>query len=275
MIKRLIKRVLLVGFTLIAALALSAWWGYHQSKKVPDFYRNAIQSSKVSAEEVAESSEQMQAQVEQLQADVEQVGLWEAVFAEEQINAWLIDQLPQHFQKLQAKGLQDPQIKVDEGNVTAAARIKSRRFDGVVSCNLSIQMTDQPNCLAIKLNSIYAGALPLPLAGLKDNIAKIFAKTSLNLRWDDQDGETVALIDIPQKYSGMEAAPVIVEFIELNDGKVCLAGRSGEGTLADFEPRGAVYEIASLKNRPEASLDYPRRSVHGGGAGSDETISLD
>ncbi|MCC9600224.1 hypothetical protein LOC67_06600 [Stieleria sp. JC731] len=269
MFKRLIKRVLLVCVGLVAAASISAWWGYRQTKKVPEFYQRAISTSKTSTAEVVQSSEKMQARVEQLQADVEQAGLWEAVFAENQINAWLIDQMPRYFKKLQAKGLQDPQIKIDEGNIIAAAQIKSRRFEGVVSCDLGIQMTDQPNCLAIKINSIYAGALPLPLVSIQDSISKIFAKSSLNLRWDTHDGETVALIDIPQKYEGMDASPVIVEFIELAEGQISFAGRSGEGTLAEFEPRGAVYRIASAEDRRDSQLTFPIHSVHGEGVAID------
>ncbi|OYP38396.1 hypothetical protein [Rhodopirellula sp. MGV] len=267
--KRLIKRILLVGVGLVAAASISLWWGYRQSRKVPEFYQRAISTSRTSTAEVVQSSEKMQARVEQLQADVEQAGIWEAAFAEDQINAWLIDQMPRYLKMLQSKGVQDPQIKIEEGNLIAAALVKSRRFEGVVSCDIGIQMTDQPNCLAIKINSIYAGALPIPLVSVQDGITKIFAKSSLNLRWDNHEGETVALIDIPQKYSGMDASPVIVEFLELTDGRISFAGRSGEGTLAEFEPRGSIYKIASVKDHSENSIDFSIPNVHR------DSVSLD
>ena len=104
--KRLTKRLILTGVFIGVASSAGMIWTHHQINKVPDFYKEAISSSKASSDAVVLDSQRMQSRVEKLQSDVERVGIWEADFAEEQINAWLIDQLPKYFANLQAKGLQ-------------------------------------------------------------------------------------------------------------------------------------------------------------------------
>ncbi|MDV6029780.1 MAG: hypothetical protein F9B45_06665 [Phycisphaera sp. RhM] len=247
---RLINRLLLVGALLVASLGATAFWAHRETKKVPEFYERAIAAPPPQA--VAESVEQIESDVQKLQDDVAQPGLWQAQFAAEQINAWLIDQLPKRFPTLEAKGLQEPRVMIQDGLLMAAARFKDQRLDAVLSCELSVQLTDQPNRLAVSIKQIRAGALPLPLSQFQDRIKLIASKTNLNLQWDTQDGESIALIDVPDRYPGHMDGSVIIESIELADQHLTVTGQTGDLHSSTFTPQGEIYKLAQLDDEPES-----------------------
>ncbi|KAA5540063.1 hypothetical protein FYK55_22400 [Roseiconus nitratireducens] len=252
---RWIKRVLLVGAVACVLMGLAAGWAFRQSRKVPEFYERAVELP--SRERLVASSERMQAEVQQLQEDVGQLGHWQASFTADQLNAWLVEQLPQKFPEFRARGLQDPRIVIDGNTLRIAARFKDKRFDAVLSCELEVQLTDQPNCLAIRVQRIRAGALPLPLSQFQEKIKQFSERTNLNLQWETGDEETVALVDIPLRYHGQESEDVVLESIELTDDRVSVAGRTGSEVHQAYAPQGPVYTVAQNLSEDPSLLDPP------------------
>lgn len=226
--KRWLRRVLIASAGVLVFLLLSSWWVSHQTQQVPEFYQRAVVV--LPPEQLAESSEQLEADVEKLQADVKRRGAWEASFEVEQINAWLADQLPKRYPDLQAKGLAEPRIMIEDGTMHAAARIDGNRIKAVVSCELSVQLTDQPNQLAIVVGALRAGALPLPVSQFQGTIQRLLKRTKLDLKWETLDGQTVALIQVPSEYPGYSDKPVVIESIDLSSGQLRVIGQSGSST---------------------------------------------
>ena len=130
-------------------------------------------------------------------------------------------------------------------------------------------MTDRPNCLAIEVRSVQMGALPVPLMSVKDSISKVVAKTNLNLRWESDQGKSLALIDLPEIYSPTKSTSVTLEFVELSEGQINVAGRTGRDADLGFEPRGAVYKIASTDDQGDRPRNHRMDKIHSG------AISLD
>jgi hypothetical protein len=268
--RRLIKRLLFVGVILVVSVAATARWAHHQTRKVPEFYERAIAASPTVA--LVQSSETLEANVQQLQDDAARIGQWEAAFSAEQINAWLIEQLPKRLPMLKPRGLQDPRIMIEDGMLRAAARFKDHRMDAVLSCELSVKLTDHPNRLAISVMVIRAGALPLPLSQFKERIKKITSNTNLNLQWETREGETVALIDVPDAYPGHVDGSVVIESIELSDQRLTVAGQTGESQAFSFEPRGPVYRVASIVDDVPIGGSFPVRRVHADDVGLDSSL---
>lgn len=256
---RLIKRLMLVGVLLFVSLGSTAWWAHSQTQMVPEFYERAIALPKPA--DLVKSSEELEANVQQLQDDATQLGTWQAEFSVEQINAWLIEQLPKRFPTLRAKGVQDPRVMIEDNLVVVAARFKDPRLDAVLSCELGVQLTDQPNRLAISVHGIRAGALPLPLSQFKDRVKKIADKVNLNLSWETRDGETVALVDVPSQYPGRVDESIIIESIELSEQQLIVSGQTGDLQTAVFTPQGPIYEVASLDEASKFQAPLSVRNV--------------
>lgn len=269
---RLIKRVLVVGIVAFVAFLLVARWAIEQSKKVPEFYQHAI--AQTPPEELEKSSRELEARVEQLHEEVQESGEWEAAFSAEQINAWLAAELPKRFPSLQAKGVQDPRVLISKECVSVAARFNNRHIDAVLSCDLTVRLTDQPNRIAVRVENLRAGALPLPLSQFQELIVKAAAKADVSLHWEDDEDGAVAIAQWADESSLEQAKHFTLEWIELEDSELIVAGRSGDAAFQSFEPRGPVYTLASLPEsqtvgEASSAVTLSSRSVQEGEFGED------
>lgn len=260
---RRLKRLTLLAVLSIGALLGTARWAVQQTRKVPDFYERAVGSEPEA--NLQRSSEQLEANVKRLQHDIAESGLWDASFTTQQINAWLSRQLPLRFPTLAARGLQEPRIQIEDNRAVVAARYRDHRFDAVLSCELSVQLTDHPNRLAVTVESIKAGALPLPVSRFKERIVQFAERAKIALEWDEEaDGGSTALLDLAIGSPGTDDDPRVIEWIELADQQLSVAGRSGQGLDTVFRPRGPVYKLASVEGS-SASTSKSIRSFHAEG----------
>lgn len=159
--RRWIKRLTIAATFLLLVGGIVAWWLLRQTQHVPEFYTRATAQL---PEETAAASRRLQADVKRLQEDAAKVGFWDADFSDDEINAWLVEELPRIFPQLLARGASDPRVVIEDGRIRAAVRYKDRRIDTVISCEVQVALTEQPNMLALKVNGLKAGALPLPLS---------------------------------------------------------------------------------------------------------------
>lgn len=237
-----------LGFTSLCVLAMlgASWWAVSQSKHVPDFYTRARNQSGPNAEM---ARNQLQHDVEQVRRQSRLSGYWKASFSEEEINAWLQSELSERFTRLFEHGVSDPAIALENGQLLAAARYTSRRWDTIVSCRLSVEMTEEPNMLAIALSDLKAGALPLPLEPFVRKISKEAAMGDLDIRWDFTEAGPIALVTIPQEDPRFVIAPLVIESISLIAGQLQMAGRTGSEASDEYQPRGPVHRFVSYQRR--------------------------
>jgi len=230
-------------FSIVALLAVaSSWWALRRTQVVPDFYTQAAKALPADLDSAVVS---LQEDVIQLRGDASKLGSWNATFTDDQINAWLAQQLEIEFPQLLPPGVIEPRILIDNGKVMAAARYQNHHIDTVVSCEVSVALTEQANVLAIRISNLRAGALPLPLASFLRGISQEAAKSDLEVRWDLGRGGPIALVTIPSEHPGYLHSPVIVESVNLNDGLLLLAGNTGTEARQAFKPQGPVYHLAS------------------------------
>ena len=85
-------------------------------------------------------------------------------------------------------------------------------------------LTDEGD-VAIRLLSVQAGALPLPVMQVADDMARACQNLSLPVRWTQVAGQPIALVDVNQDATA-KAKRVHVDAIELRDGSLYLAGHT-------------------------------------------------
>jgi hypothetical protein len=238
-------KVVAIAGTLIPLIGLSAtWWAVEQTQHVPEFYERA--TSRLPASTV-EASQHLKAEVQQLQSDAAMIGSWHASFSADEINAWLIEELPKKFPRLLAKGASQPRIVIEDGRVLAAVRYKDHRIDTVISCELQVELTEQPNMLAFRVQHLKAGALPLPLGNFRRGISKEAAKGDIDIRWDATESGPIALVTVPSEHPRYVNSPVIVESVQLTEGTLNLSGQTGPLARASYTPEGPLYRFVSYR----------------------------
>jgi hypothetical protein len=82
----------------------------------------------------------------------------------------------------------------------------------------------EPNVLALEICKARAGRLPLPLKRVLDEISAAAAQAKVQLHWRYVGGSPVAQITLPEPHESGRL--VWIEALELEDGKIYVAGRT-------------------------------------------------
>ena len=114
--------------------------------------------------------------------------------------------------------------------LTLGFRTTSGGVETVISVDASVSLTEE-GAVAIRLISVRAGALPLPVLQLADELADACQKLKLPVRWTQQDGKPVALVEI------RTTEPVYVDAIQLDEGQLYVAGHTETEERECNEPR--------------------------------------
>jgi len=258
-----IQRVSIVMASLVGISSLAAWWAVQQTQYVPEFYALATQEG--SKPDLA-ASRKLQADVERLQSDASRIGTWLAAFTDDEINAWLSEELSRKFPRLDAWGASEPRIRIEDDRVLVAVRYQRGKIDTVVSCELQVELTEEPNMLAFRVQNLRAGALPLPLSKFLQGITKEAARGDIDVHWDMTQAGPIALVNVPSDEPRYALSPVVVESVLLIDGALMVSGHTGKLSRQTYRPQGPVYQFVSYQpgdNRNDHGPRWSARSESG------------
>ena len=215
---------------LLALLAggVTVYLGYRATQQVPEFYDQVLH---VEPQVQQVAGYELEQQVLQLHNEVRETGDWEALFTDEQINGWLAFDLPEKFADALPPGVSEPRVEVEPHQAQIACRYETGQFRSVVSLALEIQLTDEPNVLAVRICQARAGMLPLPLSRFLDQISQRAGQADIMVRWTQQDGDPVALVTIPMRHEQYPRREIHLDTVELREGAVYLAGSTRPDTV--------------------------------------------
>lgn len=217
-------RLIIVALFLLTAFAgVGGFLLYSASRHEPQFYRQALQ---IEPEAQREAGDALEQSVLNLHNSARDEGRWEAVFTEAQINGWLAADLPEKFPHMLPAGTDLPRVSIDPEQIKIACRYQRGKVNTVISFNLGVNLTTEPNTLAVRVSKVRAGALPVPLKRFLAPITKAGADSDIELRWSQVDGDPVALVTVPHQHEDYAHREIYLESIEMRDGEIALAGRT-------------------------------------------------
>ena len=126
------------------------------------------------------------------------------------------------------KKIRDPRIAISPDMLTLGFRTKSGGLETVISVDASVFLMED-GAVGIRFLSVRAGSLPLPVMQLADDIAKACQQLPkpLPVRWTQQDGQPVAIVEIHSDESSDRH--FFIDSIELGEGELYLAGHTEVG----------------------------------------------
>ena len=116
---------------------------------------------------------------------------------QQQINGWLATQLNGNLHVSLPEGIRNPRILIDQLQQTLFFTLERSRFTSVISIQLTIGLSEQPNTIEIKLNSLHAGNLPIRIKRVFDEVESAMARSGVDFKWKPGTDRTVAIVRIP------------------------------------------------------------------------------
>ncbi len=207
-----------IAICLAVVLVLLLVGLYFAARYEPAFYRKALEADKA---DLAKGSDRMVRQAAALQSVGQRDGRWEATITAAEINGWLAVDLPKNFPNTLPPSLHDPRVAIDPSGITVACRFRQGAIDSVLSLAVQPYLA-APNVIALRVLRARAGALPVPLRQVLDEISEAARAAQLALQWQHAGGDPVALLPL----SADENADRIVriETIELREGEIYVVG---------------------------------------------------
>jgi len=219
---RLVLWFSLAGLLLLAGAALVLYRG---TQHVPEFYRQALSPQGSLAEQV-QRGDDLERKALALRNAAIKPGAWRAEFSDAEVNGWLAAILPQNHPGNLPAEVREPRVKLDDGSVRLGWRLDGPRFQAVISLQAELYLTDQPNQIAIRLQAVRAGWVPVPLTPFLEEVSDAARRAGVDLSWSQQDGDPVALLRVPAQHPKYPARELRLDALELSDGKLTVAGHT-------------------------------------------------
>jgi hypothetical protein len=239
------RRWIVLGLGVLGVLAApgAVWVGLNHQ---PRFYRRM---AAVPPERRRAEAKRFVAQSLQLRNDICNEDRGEAVFTDEEVNAWLAEDLVTHFADQLPAGVHEPRVAFEADRVTLAFQLDRGPIRSVIWV-VARARVPEGNVLALTLEKIRAGVVPLPAEELTGRIDAQARRHGLDVRWGQDGDQPVALI----RYSPAPGRrDIVLERLLLQDGRIHLAGRSQRSAGAMANP--------TLPSRRMLQSTFPKRNT--------------
>jgi hypothetical protein len=245
MLKKLSKRVKAAAATVgvLTAIPSAAWLSLTYE---PSYYRAMVNLPK---EERAGKARHFVAQSLQLRNDIVNEPSWEAIFSDQEVNAWLAEDLVTYFADQLPPEVQDPRVLFETNRVILAFHLNRNGVQSVITV-VARPRVPEGNTVELTLEKIRAGILPVPADNILDRITEYVRMRGMDVHWQRREGYPVLVM----KYTpNLTREDVLLEQLEIRGGQIRLAGRSDRS-------RGA-FHLPTLPSRKVLQSAFPSQNV--------------
>ncbi|MFO0889529.1 MAG: hypothetical protein U0790_10370 [Isosphaeraceae bacterium] len=247
MLISLTRRLVRIG-AILAAIVAFPLGGFLALTYQPPYYRDMVRLTRAQREVGAKH---FVAQSLQLRNDIVNEPTWEAVFSDQEVNAWLAEDLVTHFADQLPPEVHDPRVLFETDRVILAFQLDKGGFQSVITVVARPRVPTE-NTVELTLEKIRAGILPVPADNVLDRIIEHARIQGVNVQWQRRDGYPVVVM---QYTPNLAREDVQLEELEIRSGQIRLAGRSDR-------TKGA-FSLPRLPSRRVLQSTFPRRNFHG------------
>lgn len=224
----------------------------------PRYYRDMVPLS-LPREQIEGRAKHFVAQSLQLRNDICNEPTWEAVFSDEEVNAWLADDLVTHFADQLPPEVREPRVLFEAGRVVLAFRLDRGAFSSVITV-VARPRIPADNTIELTLEKIRAGILPVPADQVLDRIIERGRIYGVDAAWRKVDGYPVVQL----RYSpSRDRDDVRLDDVDVRAGRIRLAGRSDRTRGAFLRPTLPSRRILQ-STFPREIFQYAPASSRGG-----------
>ena len=184
----------------------------------------------------------------QLRNDITNERDWQAVFSDQEVNAWLAEDLVTHFADQIPPEVHEPRFAFEHDRITFAFGYDRGPIRSVIWV-VARASVPEDNVLALSIEKVRAGMIPIPVNRIIGPLTDGARERGLDIRWKDGENPPVALIRFRPDGGGSD---VVRQKLTVLQGQIRFSGRADrlQGTF-----RGPV-----LPDRRLLQLNFPKRN---------------
>ena len=249
--KSRLSRRWIIAASVLAVLIIIPVAGWLSLAYQPQFYRAIRSLSRAQREAKAKH---FVANSLQLRNDITNERTWQAVFTDQEVNAWLAEELMTHFADQIPASVHEPRIAFDHDQVTFAFGLDKGPIRSVIWVVARVSVPED-NVLALSVEKVRAGVIPIAVSQVTGPLTRAARERGLDIRWMENEEPPVALIRYRPDGG---RADVVLQKLTISRGKIRFSGRSDrlQGAF-----RGPI-----LPDRRLLQLNFPKRQSQRRGA---------
>jgi hypothetical protein len=171
------------------------------------------------------------------------------VFTDQEVNAWLAEDLVIHFADQLPPEVNEPRVLFELDRVILAFQLRQRGVQSVITV-IARPRVPEGNTVELTLEKIRAGILPVPSDNVLNRIIEYARAHGIDVEWTRRDGYPVVLL----RYTpNLDREDVRLEELQIRGGQIRLAGRSDRAKGAFLRP--------TLPSRKVLQSKFPRRKI--------------
>lgn len=219
------RRFLLATFAILTLMALAGGGVVWSLQQPPEFYVEAT-APPPEPEVRREQAKVFERKTVKLAEEVRDADAWRHEFTQENINAWLAEELATRFAEHIPTGVSEPRVRLERGAIDVAFRAEDpvRHIETVVSLRAVPEIVG-PNRLNVEIASVRAGLLPLPVERIMAQAVKRLEETGWKIVRTQRDGRERFEIDL----SDVLPPGASLRSLVLEPGRMKVEGRGAGG----------------------------------------------
>jgi hypothetical protein len=174
---------------------------------------------------------------------------WTDQFTQEQINSYFEeDFVPSGMMEtVLPEGVRAPRIAIEPDKIRLAFRYGKGAWSTIISIDIRVWLTKEPNVVALELKSLHAGALPISAQSLLEQLSETAQQHHIEVTWyRHRNGNPVALL----RFQADRPRPTVqLCRLELRKGLIVIGGQSIEGAptrAAGEHQEGVLKDLFGL-----------------------------
>jgi hypothetical protein len=162
--------------------------------------------------------------------DVHLSRAWSAHFEEKWINSFFEEQFvdSRWAEKILPEGISSPRIAIQPDKISLAFRYDAGLLETIISIDLRMWLTKEPNVVALELQGLHAGAIPIAAQSLLEQVSEAARQNNIEVTWYRYHGNPVALL----RFQADQDHPTMrLEQLVLHQGVIEISGHSIEDSI--------------------------------------------
>ena len=192
------KRYLLFFFLMLLLLAGISGGLYWSSAQVPDFYQEALREQAEPEVRQEEAKEFVQRSMRIVNDVRNHEPLWSQEFSEQQVNAWLAEELHQKYDEWVPDGVSDPRIRFEKNQVELGFHLTLPKWSGIISLKFKPWLMKE-NRLVLELEHARAGLLPIPIDEAITELIQEARKEGWFIEWGQSNGNDALIVYLDRR----------------------------------------------------------------------------